>query len=598
MATKISPQDLQLAAKAGFDRIKTYRKARAMFIKAYVGKYYAQKYGLTGDQPLNLLFNAIRVMVPNLVMYNPKIDVGCKPLVHRDYAELLGLGIDEVFEQTGFVWRLRAEIVDALFGFGIMKSAIKDSGQFMVVDDMQIDPGQVYNQRVDLDNFTFDPTCTNFLFHDATFTGDAVVVPRAVLLDTNGYNHDLVNKMPSVYSETGDKGQASDISKPTSFGDEFASKRDLVRIVHLWVPTAGALITIPDPRDHIAESYLKKTEYYGPIEGPYSYLSFTPPVPDNPFPVAPVSIWYDLHEAANRVAAKLLDQVDRQKDVTLYDPAQADEAEAIRDAEDGDYIASTNPAGVNVISYGGQNSKNEAILAQIQTWFSYMAGNIEQLGGAKAGADTATGQEILQANATVTIEDSKGITKEHVRQIARKTGWYLFTDPLIDVPLTKRKNGESIDVHLTWEQRQGDFLNYTFKVHPHTLVRLDPTIRSRRIIEFTVNVIPALANATQICAGLGIPFNFQKTVSMVGKEMGMEEEMADMFNDPDLMKKLELTLMKGPQPQEKPGYTSNAGTQQNNGFTGARPVPTAKQEINETRQLPAAESQAARIGAM
>ena len=65
------PSKIQEAVKAGFERTKIYRRARAMFMKEYVGKYYTKEAGYVGDTPLNLIFHALRSLIPNIVMKNP-----------------------------------------------------------------------------------------------------------------------------------------------------------------------------------------------------------------------------------------------------------------------------------------------------------------------------------------------------------------------------------------------------------------------------------------------------------------------------------------------------------------------------------------------
>jgi len=80
------PRKIALAVKEGFNRLKRYRKARAMFIKAYVGQYYTSVRGMTGNAPINLVFHTIRTMVPNLVMKNPVSRVLTQVVAQRDYA--------------------------------------------------------------------------------------------------------------------------------------------------------------------------------------------------------------------------------------------------------------------------------------------------------------------------------------------------------------------------------------------------------------------------------------------------------------------------------------------------------------------------------
>ena len=484
MATKITPIQLQEAARRGFDRMKRYRKARAMFIKAYVGHYYGQEYGMTGEEPMNLLFNAIRIMVPNLVMLNPKVNLTTNNLEQKNYAELLGLGVNNVFKSSEIKWPLRSWIVDALFGFGVMKTSISDSNNFIQIDDEYINLGEIYNKTVDLDNFTFDPFCSEYLFRGASFVGHASVVAREVLLNAKGVNKDLVVQLPTIHSDADKQDRVSNVSRQYEYGQEYAGQRDLVRITELWVPLANKIITIPDPRVSTFNDYIRQVDYYGPEEGLYTYLSFTPAVPGNPFPIAPVGIWYDMHEAANKVCRKILDQTERQKNVTVYNPANSDSAIDIRDAEDGDMVASSDPNGVKVISYNGQNPENENMLAQLMSWFSYMAGGIDQMGGTRSQAKSATQASIMQANSGVSLEDSKSIMYDRVAEIARKTAWYLHTDPLIDLPLTKRDGGEDVQLVLTPEQQTGDFLTLVFDMVARSFTRMDPTIRSKLMMDF------------------------------------------------------------------------------------------------------------------
>jgi len=94
MAKEIDPRKFALAVKQGFDRCKFYRLSRAMFIKAYVGQYYAKKFGLVGDEPVNLIFHTIRAMVPNLVMKSPVNKVGTEVLEYQNYAYMLSKALN------------------------------------------------------------------------------------------------------------------------------------------------------------------------------------------------------------------------------------------------------------------------------------------------------------------------------------------------------------------------------------------------------------------------------------------------------------------------------------------------------------------------
>ena len=559
---ELDPRKFANVVRQGFIRSRHYRKARAMFIRAYVGHYYAKKFGLVGDEPINLIFHTIRALIPNLIMKNPVNNVTTEIIPHRDYAFLLGLYADWLDRKIDLKEILRYGTVDACFGFGIFKTGLSQGGTMINYGDILVDEGQVYTDNVDLDDFVFDPTCRKI--RKSAFMGDRNRIPRQLLLDDDNFNHDLVMKIPrSKHPDVTRRVEA--LSQRGMSSSEMNDFQDMVDVVELFVPGANVLITMPDPEQTIMDDFLAAREYYGPNEGPYTELSVTQPVPGNPYPIAPVGIWYDLHHAAGNTMKKMVDQIMRQKDVAIVDPAGADEAEDIRTSADGDMVFGM-PDTVKLLSFGGQNPQNESAMGALQTWYNYMSGNPDQMAGIAAGAKTATGQNILQANQNVTIEDMRGMVYDCSGKINQKMVWYGHTDPLLDQPFSKRKpGGEYIQLRLTPEQRAGDFLEYTFRIKQRSMSRLDPAVRSKRIIEFATNLVPSLAMSAQVCMQMGIPFNLQEAITDLAEEMDIIEEVQDWFVDPTFMERIQLQMSLGPQPAGKAQPMNPKAVRQNEG---------------------------------
>ena len=120
----INPRKIQEVVKSGFRRMEIYRRTRAMFVKAYVGQYYTKEYGITGEQPINLLFSAIRSIVPTIVSKNPRNKVVTDHLAFNEYAELLSLALDKIAYRVKLKEILRSWVVSAMFGLGIVKIGI------------------------------------------------------------------------------------------------------------------------------------------------------------------------------------------------------------------------------------------------------------------------------------------------------------------------------------------------------------------------------------------------------------------------------------------------------------------------------------------
>jgi len=567
-----------------------------MFIKEYVGQYYRTVKGLTGDEPINLIFQTIRSWVPNLVMQNPINKVNTRFTDQGFYAELLGLALNQVDEDIKLKQVLRGWVVAALFGLGIIKVGLAASGEMIQFGDKKIDPGQLYAELVDLDDFVFDPACTSL--DKSTFLSSRIRTPRQLLLDTDGYDHDLVVKLPK--SRMNVNSNVENMTKQQTAVVEMYTLQDYVDVVELHVPDADALVTISDPDQIILPNYLRTTDYNGPKEGPYNFLSFTPPVPNNPLPIAPVSIWYDLHKMANRMFQKTMNQADRQKDVMLYSPAESDGADDIVEAKDGDALASNDPASAKVVSYGGQNRENSAMLGQIQMWYNYCAGNPNQMAGnmtqgTKGSQETATRSSILQSNANISIEDARDILYDATAGINRSLAWYLHTDPFINIPLTKRKTGgEQQQLFLTPDQRSGDFLKFAFRIVSRSMSKLDPTIRSKRIQDFATNILPGVMNAAMVAMQMGQPCNPTRILTDIATELGIIEDVMDWFDDPGFQQKLKIMAAMGPQNAGKAQGPGTGKTDQPNPL--ARPIATPQQEFNQDSQMGAADSQSSNQG--
>jgi hypothetical protein len=597
MADLITPSKLQNVVKQGYERMAHYRAATAMFIKEYVGAYYRDEYGLTGEEPLNLMFHNIKTMVPNLVMQNPVNKVTTPILAHRQYAELLSLGLNFIDEQLKLKKIIRAWVVNALFGWGILKVGLAAKGQMLQFGDANIDPGMLYCSIISLDDFVIDPICKSV--DTSLFQGHRTMAPRQILLDTEGYNHDVVKQLPSSSTDIR-ADRISDLTKRYASVQEILEMQDYVDVVELWMPEIDAIVTIPDPYQTTIDKYVGLMDYEGPKEGPYIHLSFTPPVPNNPFPVAPVGIWFDLHKMANRTLSKIMDQSDRQRDILMYNPSQADEAQEILDAEDGDARATSDPNGVKVVSFGGQNQNNEVMLQHLQVWYNYMSGNPDLISGGmspgtKGTSETATRSQILQANAGIGVEDARQILYDQTAEVNKKFAWYLHTDPFIELPLPKRTTGnEYQQVFLTPEQRQGDFLEYTFDIVQRSMSKVDPMIRLRNIREFCINVLPSAVQAAQLMMSMGRPFNLEGYLTTVAEEMGIGDWIGGMFDDPDFLTRLQIMSAMGPQNAGKAG--SMAGFMQNQGNPMQRNVPGEQEQANMMSQETAAEAQSQNEG--
>jgi hypothetical protein len=617
---EISPKKFCETVARGARRLSNFKSARIQFVKEYVGSYYDAKDATVGGKAINLIFNAIRVLLPTMVMNFPKHTVMTPYLQSREYANLLGLALDQHDMKIDIRGTYRKTIVDAIFTLGILKTGLAQSDSVYVFDDdmgqESVDNGTIYTDSVDFDNFVVDPSCKDFMFRDATFMGDKISVPRKMLLDSGLYRNDLVERIARGDENIRANDLASDQSMRNIDKEENAELQDCVEIYEIWVPSANAIVTIAADKDVQLSEYLRVTDYYGVKEGPYTLLALTPPVPGNPLPVPMVGVWYDLHILANRMAKKIIEQAERQKDVVVYKPNAADDAEELKDAGDGEAVKVDDPDSVKTLSFGGQQNSNENHLQSLENWFNMMAGNPAQVGGQNIEAHSATAANILQQNSGIGLEDMKDMVYQMAAGEARRRSFFFHTDPLMKIPLTKRQpvmapvpgaewmiapQMQDIQTILTPEQRSGDFLDYTFTIEPESMGRIDSKVRLQQEMAFAQQVIPAVATAAQVFMGLGIPFDALAFMTRMAKDMGITW-LDEVIYSPQLQQQLLMQRMAGPQdpgkaqgqPQQpNPGLGGGLGQILQNGQPGVvrAPPPGPQEQQNQSAQAGANDSQ-------
>lgn len=598
---------LQKAAKSGFRRLRNFRAARLLFIKAYIGQYYDQDHGVLGQEPLNLAFTAIRALVPNLITRNPKNVVGSDYLIYRSYGELMALALDYMSKKQKLPETLQRGLVDAIFTMAVFKVGLMTSDSLVYFGDEGVDPGQLYVDTVDFDDFTFDPDTRQL--KKATFIGERIRVERDEILESGLYDNGIIERLPcSVDRELDRERNVRNLSSGQLNRRMTDKLHDYIDLLELWLPGPNVLITLPY-KSSTGGKFLREETFNGPEEGPYVFLTLTPPVPDNPLPVQLAGIWHDLHTIGNRIAKKALDQAEAQKDILGYQSNSADEAQEIVDARNLEAVRMDNPEGAKMFSLGGQNPQNIQMTAQILAWFDQFSGNTSMLGGTQVQTNVATVANIMNQNAMTGVTYMRDRAYKATQEIMRKCAWYLHTDPIIKLPLIQRETipaeyditdteirmisparTQETQVFLTPEMRRGDFLDFAFDIEHDSMAPVNWQFRLQQLETLAIRIIPAAAAAAQICAQMGTPFSFQRFVTRVAKMMNIDW-IDEIFQSPELIASMMMIARQGPQPQNSKGAASMAAMQQNQGIMG-KTSPTAPTRQRQEAQVGANRGQA------
>jgi len=148
------------------------------------------------------------------------------------------------------------------------------------------------------------------------------------------------------------------------------------------------------------------------------------------------------------------------------------------------------------------------------------------------------------------VNNMRKVTVAFASAIIEKLAWFIFYDEFIDMPLTKRVPGSSIDVQVQYtdEEKEGDYLDYNFDIEPYSLQEKSPQEELASLTAILQQwVIPTAAQAE----ASGFAFNFEATSKRLSELSGLNFEDLYMPLDPSLQTQTQANGPIGTPPQKK-----------------------------------------------
>lgn len=524
------PKRLAAAVDRGMKKLDGRRRMTKKLLQEYAGAYYRGP-DTSNPRPLNLIHSAVNVLVPALVSRNPTFRVRARQFPHRGHAMMSEEALNHLVREIDYDTTLRQLVIDTLFaGVGISRTDIGPSGFMTTILDQQFDLGQPFVDRVSIDDFVLDPMARHV--GEAGFIGHRYRVPKSYLYESGLYKTDPFDNNTDLWQDRDGDGKEAESAEAIWGGRRNEDENDLLEFVplfDLYLPYEELVVTIPGSRALLQSAdpeslFMRVIEYSGPQSeaGPYDLMGFHW-LPDNPLPVSPTSIWYDMHVSANMVMRRVSRQANRQKTVLAYTPDAASDAQSVVDAEDGQSVRVNDVNNLKEVNLGGAPDESYEFLAWTKDQFSQQAGNVEQAGGLKSGVNTATQAEILQTNASARMTDMQhhvyGMAKRHARKLLH----LIETDPFISIPFVKKFGGEEIPLSYTPEVREGDYNDFHLSIEPYSMQTIPPELKAKKKADWAANIYLPLVGAAMQGMQMGMPLNVNPVLKTTGRDFGIEE---------------------------------------------------------------------------
>jgi hypothetical protein len=445
------------------------RRKRIDAVKQYVGKHYME-HGSKKIMPINISKLAIDIYLRQLIARAPRVLVTTKRGDLKATAANFELALNQIPDEIQLGKTLKKFVLEALFGMGIVKVGLAASKEIV---------GQPYGQpfvdNVTLDNYFCDMTAVSF--DNIQYEGNDYWMDYKEFMDSG-----IVDKKyrkdckPDDYTTNGPDGseRAEGITNRSS-ADVY---KDRIWLRDVWLPQEGLVLTY----GVTSKKKFDVREWEGPDRGMYVKLGYTN-VPGNLLPLPPVSIWYDLNELCNALLRKIGREADAYKRVLGFDGSDDAGVTAFKEATDGGGIKYTGRQPQN-LEAGGVDPRTLATFLQMKQLTSYIAGNLDSLGGLSAMSQTIGQDQLLAASASAQLQDMAGTTVDAIKDIFYMLAYYEWTDPIKERELEKKipdMGDMSIPVKWNKDEKQGDFDLYDLDIDVYSMQDNSPQTMLQKI---------------------------------------------------------------------------------------------------------------------
>ena len=148
---------LQRALQSSYRAMEPYRKIQLMLIQEYAGpRYNQEKSNVEKLQYLNMLQQAIDTWKMTIIPNNPQILVSTGKTELQAFARHFQIAVNNLLKKINFAETASSWVVNALFGLGVVKCHMADSGRLVTEGDVTADPGMPFASVVSLDDFVYD----------------------------------------------------------------------------------------------------------------------------------------------------------------------------------------------------------------------------------------------------------------------------------------------------------------------------------------------------------------------------------------------------------------------------------------------------------
>jgi len=511
---------LRKAVKSSRTAMEPFRRVRRELIKDYVGSWYAEG-GAENKTMVNLINQTARIYTISLAANNPQVLVSTPKSESIAFARRFEINLNKLISDMALDQTFRSIVLDAFFCLGCGVVMMRDTdtrfhGMLEGEEDVWIDPGQPWFNRVSLDDLILDMPAKEL--SKMRYCGHRYRADFEKVMDEPGYSKKAKEKLRPSNRQTQDSvGAVRDIASEHGNAQDDDLK-DMVWLMDLWIPENNSIVTMACDQD--MEPLIER-DWTGSQAGPYKFLSLGD-TPDNIIPTSPAINLKSMHDLQNRLHRRMEQDSDAHRVVNTYSPAGADDAEKIRTARRNSWIKMNNPKDIGQVEVGGVDQRDMALATFLQTEFDRLAGNLQAMGGLGAQAGTVGQEELIYGQLSKNVADMRLGVVNFAAESILDLGRLMWEDETLEIQSSMPVGNTGIQVRSDWtpDYRVGEFDDYQFRVEPYSMVYKTP----QQHLQEYFQVLREIAPLWPMFQASGATLNVQVLV----------KEMARLMNKPEI----------------------------------------------------------------
>ena len=237
-------------------------------------------------------------------------------------------------------------------------------------------------------------------------------------------------------------------------------------------------------------------------------------------PLAPALTWAPLHDMVNSAVRKLHRQSERSKKIGVVSGGNETDAQSLMDAADGEVAVVQSNDAIVEQQYGGIDQQNFGYALQLKQWFSWVAGNLDTLGGLSSMSNTATQDQILNTNSSARITSMSDRVAQFTKGVLTDYAYWLWTDEVVTYEVTLNSPLGPMPTVLAPEERQYDFFFNELDIDPYSMTNSPPSAKLAQVNQIMTQVILPMA---PLMAQAGVNPNIEGYLKLVAKFSNLPE---------------------------------------------------------------------------